>query len=52
MGVINTGFLGTVTEDGLLDLYDGKLRMMSVDGSYEDFKCDECTDYIREHVEP
>ena len=52
LGVINTGFLGTVTEDGSLDLYDGKLRMMSVDGSYEDFKCDEYTDYIREHVEP
>ena len=52
LGVINTGFLGTVTEDGSLDLYDGKLRMMFVDGSYEDFKYDEYPDYIREHVEP
>ncbi|MGD8537967.1 MAG: Ni/Fe hydrogenase subunit alpha [Candidatus Aminicenantes bacterium] len=52
LGVINTGFLGTVTEDGALDLYDGKLRMMNVDGSYEDFKYEEYTDYIREHVEP
>ncbi|NQT79954.1 MAG: Ni/Fe hydrogenase subunit alpha [Candidatus Aminicenantes bacterium] len=52
LGVINTGFLGTVKEDGSLDLYDGKLRMMQADGSYEDFKYDEYTDYISEHVEP
>ena len=52
LGVIKTGFLGTVTEDGSMDLYDGKLRMMQADGSYEDFKYDEYTDYIREHVEP
>jgi len=52
LGVINTGFLGTVKDDGAMDLYDGKLRMMNVDGSYEDFKYEEYTDYIREHVEP
>jgi F420-non-reducing hydrogenase large subunit len=52
LGVINTGFLGTVKEDGSMDLYDGKLRMMSAEGSYEDFKCEDYTDYIREHVEP
>ena len=52
LGVINTGFLGTVKEDGSLDLYDGKLRMMQSDGSYEDFKYEEYTDYISEHVEP
>jgi len=52
LGVINTGFLGTVKEDGSLDLYDGKLRMMQTDGSYEEFKYDEYPDYIREHVEP
>jgi F420-non-reducing hydrogenase large subunit len=52
LGVINTGFLGTVKEDGSLDLYDGKLRMMQTDGSYEDFKYEEYTDYISEHVEP
>lgn len=52
LGVIKTGFLGTVTEDGAMDLYDGKLRMMQADGSYEDFKYEEYTDYIREHVEP
>jgi len=52
LGVINTGFLGTVKEDGSMDLYDGKLRMMQTDGSYEDFKYEEYTDYISEHVEP
>jgi len=52
LGVINTGFLGTVKEDGSMDLYDGKLRMMSADGSYEDFKPEDYTDYISEHVEP
>ncbi len=52
LGVINTGFLGTVKEDGSLDLYNGKLRMMSADGSYEDFKYEDYTDYISEHVEP
>ena len=52
LGVINTGFLGTVKEDGSMDLYDGKLRMMQADGSYEDFDVQNYTDYIREHVEP
>ena len=52
LGVLNTGFLGTVKEDGSMDLYDGKLRMMSADGSYEDFKYEDYTEYIREHVEP
>ena len=52
LGVLNTGFLGTVREDGSMDLYDGKLRMMSADGSYEDFKYEDYTEYIREHVEP
>ncbi|MDP3011481.1 MAG: nickel-dependent hydrogenase large subunit, partial [Candidatus Hydromicrobium sp.] len=33
LGVIKTGFLGTVTKDGTLDLYDGVLRMMQADGS-------------------
>jgi F420-non-reducing hydrogenase large subunit len=52
LGVITTGFLGTVTDDGTLDLYDGKLRMMNADGSYEDFAYDQYADYIAEHVEP
>jgi F420-non-reducing hydrogenase large subunit len=52
LGVIKTGFLGTVTKDGTLDLYDGMLRMMQSDGTYEDFSCDKYTDYISEHIEP
>jgi F420-non-reducing hydrogenase large subunit len=52
LGVIKTGFLGTVTKDGTLDLYDGVLRMMQSDGTYEDFTYDKYTDYISEHIEP
>lgn len=52
LGVIETGFLGTVRKDGALDLYDGKLRLMSKDGSYVEFSYDQYTDYIAEHIEP
>ncbi len=52
VGVINTGFLGTVTDDGTLDLYEGKARLMKPDGSYEEFPYNKYTDYIGEHVEP
>jgi len=52
LGVITTGFLGTVTEQGALNLYHGKLRLMATDGSYEDFPVEKYTDYIAEHIEP
>lgn len=52
LGVIRTGFLGTVTDDGTLNLYDGKLRLMKPDGSYTDFAVDKYTDYISEKVLP
>jgi F420-non-reducing hydrogenase large subunit len=52
LGVITTGFLGTVKENGALDLYDGKLRLMARDGSFTDFPYDRYTDHIAEHVEP
>ncbi|MEJ5165413.1 MAG: Ni/Fe hydrogenase subunit alpha [Thermoanaerobaculia bacterium] len=52
IGVIETGFLGTVKDDGALDLYDGKLRMMTPDGKYEDFTYEQYTDFIAEHIEP
>jgi F420-non-reducing hydrogenase large subunit len=52
VGVIKSGFMGTVTDDGTLDLYDGKLRMMYADGSHEDFATDDYVEYIGEHVEP
>lgn len=52
LGVITTGFLGTVTDSGALDLYDGKLRLMAPDGSFEDFAYERYTEFIAEHVEP
>lgn len=52
LGVIKTGFLGTVTDDGTLDVYDGKLRMMDAEGKYEDFAYNQYTDYIGEAVMP
>ncbi len=52
LGVINTGFIGTVDEDGALNLFDGKIRIMKSDGSYTDFDPQDYTDYIGEHVEP
>jgi F420-non-reducing hydrogenase large subunit len=51
LGVITTGFIGTVKEDGALNLYDGKLRLMKPDGTYEDFPYDRYTDFISEHIE-
>ncbi|TFG46053.1 MAG: Ni/Fe hydrogenase subunit alpha, partial [Dehalococcoidia bacterium] len=52
VGVIKTGFLGTVKDDGTMDLYDGKLRMMDAEGKYEDFEAKDYLDYISEHIEP
>ncbi|OHB74663.1 MAG: F420-nonreducing hydrogenase [Planctomycetes bacterium RBG_16_55_9] len=52
IGAIKTGFLGTVTNDGTLELYDGKARLMKADGTYEEFEYSQYTDYIAEHVEP
>lgn len=52
IGVIETGFLGTVTDDGTLELYDGKARLMKPDGSYEEFQYDQYTEHIGEHIEP
>jgi F420-non-reducing hydrogenase large subunit len=52
LGVIKTGFLGTVANDGSLNVYDGKLRLMKPDGTYEDFAYDRYTEYISEKVLP
>jgi F420-non-reducing hydrogenase large subunit len=52
LSVIPTGYLGTVDNNGALNFYDGKLRMMKPDGSYEDFAYDQYTDHIAEHIEP
>ena len=51
LGVIKVGHLGTVTDDGALDFYDGKQRLMKPDGSYDDFQSGAYLDYIGEHVE-
>ncbi|NLI83686.1 MAG: Ni/Fe hydrogenase subunit alpha [Deltaproteobacteria bacterium] len=52
LGRITTGFLGTVKpEDGSLTLYDGVLRLMKADGSYQDFPYDEYVEILGEHVE-
>jgi len=50
VGVIETGFLGTVADDGSANFYDGKLRLMKPDGSCEEFAYDQYTDYISEKV--
>jgi len=52
LGVIRTGFMGTVSDDGALNLYDGKLRLMKPDGTCTDFAYDKYTDYIGEKVMP
>ena len=52
LGVIKVGHIGTVTADGALDFYDGKLRLMKPDGTYDDFAYDQYLNHIGEHVEP
>ncbi len=52
LGVITTGFLGTVDNNGALNIYDGKLRLMTAAGDFTDFSYEEYTDHIGEHVEP
>ncbi|WP_028580885.1 Ni/Fe hydrogenase subunit alpha [Desulfogranum japonicum] len=52
VGVIHTGFLGTVDDTGGLNIYDGKLRLMKGSGEYVEFAADRYADYIGEHVEP
>jgi len=51
LGVINTGFIGTVKDDGALNLYDGKLRLMATNGTYQEFAYADYTNYISEHIE-
>ncbi len=52
LGVIETGFLGTVADDGTLNVYDGTLRLMKPDGTYEEFAAAQYKDFIAEHIEP
>ena len=50
--VFDTSFLGTVDDDGALNLYDGKLRMMKKDGSFKEFEGKDYLDHISEKVMP
>jgi F420-non-reducing hydrogenase large subunit len=52
LGVIKTGFIGTVRADGTHEIYDGKIRLMKQDGTYDDFKYEEYAEHIGEHIEP
>ena len=50
LGVINTGFIGTVDDNGALNLFDGKIRIMKPDATYTDFDVQDYSDYIGEYV--
>ncbi|MCF6246362.1 MAG: Ni/Fe hydrogenase subunit alpha [Desulfobacula sp.] len=50
LGTINTGFIGTVGNDGSLNFYDGDIRLMKPDGSFNDFNAFSYLDHIGEHV--
>ena len=50
LGTITTGFIGTVEDDGALNFYDGKIRLMKPDGTFDDFEDTDYLDYISEHV--
>jgi F420-non-reducing hydrogenase large subunit len=52
VGVIKTGFLGTVRNDGALEIYEGELRLMKPDGSFIDFPAEKYTEYLSEKVLP
>jgi len=52
IGVIETGFMGTVSDDGALNCYAGKLRLMRPDGSFTEFAYDQYLDHISEKVLP
>ncbi len=50
LGVIQTGFLGTVDADGALNCYDGTLRLMKPDGTFTDFASADYADHLGEKV--
>ncbi len=52
LGVFNSGFLGTVDDQSRLNLYEGRLRMMSPDGGITDFEARNYIDYLGEAVVP
>lgn len=52
LGEITTGFIGTVDDNGALNLYDGNIRLMKPDGSCTEFRPDEYLDHLAEKVVP
>lgn len=51
-GVFSTGYMGLVSEDDALELYDGKIKLIDKDGNLlELFDRTEYLNYIGEHVE-
>ncbi|WP_028584591.1 Ni/Fe hydrogenase subunit alpha [Desulfogranum mediterraneum] len=52
LGVITTGFLGSVDDQGGLAVYDGRLRLMDPEGGITDFSAGEYRDHINEAVLP
>lgn len=51
-GVLSTGYMGLVTDEGGLELYDGKVKLIDKDGNLlELFEGSKYLDYIGEHVE-
>ncbi len=52
LGVIRTGFIGTVDDRGQLNLYDGKIRLMKPDATFTEFDIKDYTDFIGEKVVP
>ncbi len=52
IGVIKTGFMGMIDENGAFNLYSGKIRLMKSNGDYTDFLPEDYTDYIAEKVLP
>lgn len=52
LGVIRTGFIGTVDDTGALNLYDGRIRLMKPDGSFHEFDVQDYAEFLGEHVEP
>lgn len=51
-GVFSSGYLGLVTDEGNLELYDGKVKLIGATGKQlEEFEGHTYLDYIREHVE-
>ena len=52
LGVFPSGYIGTVDpKNGALEMYDGELRLMDMDGNFDQFKYDDYKDHIAEHVE-